>query len=256
LSDTLQAETALARASLERSRAEGARDRSLAALGYSLGLGSGHELVLSVDATERPGTIEQDLDRWLADAQRAHPALVAARAQVIAAREKASATRAEGLPSIDFMASYFQNGRPNQGLTAVKTEESIVGLTLTVPLFDGFGRTYRVRGAEAQIEQRLADRQDAERQVSVEIVRAFSDARAAAGNWEAAERWLRAAERSFETVQRRFDAGAGDIVERLSAQNALSEARLERARALADWRSARLRLLANAGRLNREALAR
>jgi outer membrane protein len=47
----------------------------------------------------------------------------------------------------------------------------------------------------------------------------------------------------------------GDILEFLSTQSALSDAQQERIRSLAEWRSARLRLLAAAGMLGRIALA-
>lgn len=50
-------------------------------------------------------------------------------------------------------------------------------------------------------------------------------------------------------MHRKFDRGAADILEILSTQSALADAWLERIRCQADWRSARLRLVASAGGL-------
>jgi outer membrane protein len=52
---------------------------------------------------------------------------------------------------------------------------------------------------------------------------------------------------ALASVQRKFDKGAADMLEMLSTQAALSDAQQERIRCLAEWRSARLRLLAAAG---------
>ncbi|MNF13342.1 hypothetical protein D3C80_2151500 [compost metagenome] len=56
-------------------------------------------------------------------------------------------------------------------------------------------------------------------------------------------------------MQRKFGRGAADILEMLNTQSALLEAQQERIRCQAEWRSARLRLLASAGVLGREAIA-
>ena len=74
-------------------------------------------------------------------------------------------------------------------------------------------------------------------------------------NLKASHALWTAAQESTATVQRKFDRGAADILEILSTQSALSDAQQERIRCLAEWRSARLRLLAAAGVLGRESLA-
>lgn len=54
--------------------------------------------------------------------------------------------------------------------------------------------------------------------------------------------------------QRRYDKGAADIVEILSTQAALADAWNELVRCLAEMQSARLHLLASAGRMGRFAV--
>jgi outer membrane protein len=253
-SDALQAATAFAKARLERSRAYGSYQKALSVLVYSLGIPAGSEVTLAPDLHDPQDHLQQDLGQWIALAQAQHPSLIAARAQLQAAQEKVTATQAEGLPTLDFMANQYENGRPNQGLTSSSTKESVVGVTLNVPLFEGFARTYKVRGAQAQVEQKAADLQDIEHQVLMEVVKTHADAISALGNLEASADLLEAARAALASVQRKFDKGAADMLEVLGTQAALSDAQQQRIQCQAEWRSARLRLFAATGVLSRPML--
>ena len=253
--DTLQAATALARASLERSRAEGAYRKSLAVLVSVLGMPGATRLTLADDLSDANDAVRGELDGWLAEAQDRHPALLAARSQLVSARENIVTTRSEGLPTLDFNGALYRNGRPNQGVMQ-NTQETVVGVTLTIPLFDGFSRTYKVRGAQAQVAQKEADLRELEQQVLMEVVKAHADASAALANLAASKSLLDAAEQARDSVQRKYDRDAADVRDLLGTQASVDEAQQERLRCLADWRSARLRLLAVAGRMGRWALVK
>ena len=231
--------------------AQGAYQKALSVLVYTLGVPANARVTLAEDVLDQADSFRQDLNAWLERAQAQHPALIAARAQLDSAREKIIATRSESLPTLDLTGSFYQNGRPNQGLSTIKTQETRFGVTLNIPLFDGFSRTYKVRGAQAQAEQKEAEVLDTEHQVLMEVVKAHADATAALENLDASQTLLTAAQAALSTVQRKFDKGASDILEILSTQTALSDSQQERIRCLADWRSARLRLMATAGMLGR-----
>ncbi|MDD5297123.1 MAG: TolC family protein [Rhodocyclaceae bacterium] len=249
--DTLQAATALARATLDRNRAEGAWQKALSVLGHVLGAPAQVRIVLADELDERPVPSVRELDAWVEEARQRHPAILAARAQLEAARQRVKATRSDGLPSLDFSANYFENGRPNQGLNPTRTQERTLGVALSVPIFDGFSRSYKIRGAEAQVEQRRAELLETERQTLMEVVQAHADALAALGNLSAAQALLDAAREALAVSQRRFEKGAADILEILHVQSALADAHQENIRCRMEWRSARLRLLANAGLMGR-----
>ncbi|MCC7006055.1 MAG: TolC family protein [Ottowia sp.] len=247
--DTLQADTALARARLDKSRAKSANQKALAVLTHLIGLPLDTLLVLADDLVDKNVSLRQDLHDWLAEIQKQHPALIAARQQVIAAQEKVAATRSDGLPTIDFTSNVYQNGRPNQSLSP-NTNEMLTGLTLNIPLFDGFFRTYKVRGAQAAVEQKKAELLDVQQKTLMDIVKAHADAVAALENLDASKKYLESAQAALDSVYRKFDKGAADMLAILNAQTALSEARQERIRCLADWRLAKLRLFAQAGVLD------
>lgn len=255
-SDTLQAATAQAKTSLEQTRAQGALQKALSVLVYALGLNPALSsgLTLASDLADPQDSLAQSLGAWLEQARSQHPALIAARAQLTAAQEKVTVVQSEGMPSLDLTGNFYQNGRPNQGLSALKTREALIGVAVNIPLFDGFGRTYKVRGAQASVEQREADLQDTEQQILTEVVKTHADALSALGNLRSSLALITAAQEAMASVQRKFDRGAADILEILSTQSALSDAQQERIRCLAEWRSARLRLLAAVGVLGRAGL--
>jgi outer membrane protein len=122
---------------------------------------------------------------------------------------------------------------------------------MTIPVFDGFSRTYKIRGAESLADQRRAELDDIENNVLSEIVKAHADTLASILNLQAADNLLNAAQESMNGAQRKFEKGAADISEILNTQTALLDAQQEHVRSLAEWRSARLRLLAGAGVLGR-----
>ena len=250
--DELQATAALAKAELARSRAQGELDKAMADLAATVGVGQGGTAsvppVREPDAATRLAT-DEALDDWLADAGQRHPALAAARLQLQSARRSVDAATAQGLPTLDLAANEYRNGYPGQGLQQGRSHVATVGVTLTIPLFDGFARTYRMQAARAQVAQSEAQLQDARVQVLREVAKAYVDARTSRDDLDHSRTLVDAAQLSQQSASRRYDHGVGDIAELLSTQQALADALRERAQCLADWASAHLRLLASAGAL-------
>ena len=175
VSDTLQAATAHSRALLEKSRAQGAYRKSLSLLVFAMGIPAQTSITLADDLYDTRSPDTKELDAWLEETRKQHPAIIAAKAQLDAVNHKVDAARSEGLPTLDLTANYYQNGYPGQGLQPSQTQTYTVGLALTVPLFEGFSRTYKIRGIEAQVEQRVAELQDAEHNILMEVVKAYAD---------------------------------------------------------------------------------
>lgn len=244
--DTMQAETALARMTLEKTRAKAAYQKAQATLLYNLGLPAQSKLTLSNNIADKNEPIRQDLDAWLVEIQARHPALLAARQQVVSAQEKITVTTSEGLPTLDFSSAYYRNGQPNQSL-APNSNETLTGVTLTIPLFEGFVRTYKVRGAQALLEQKKAELLDTEHQILLDVIKTHAEALTALDNLSAAQKYLESAQLALDSIQRKFDKGTADILAVLNAQVGLSDAQQEHIRCLTEWRAAKLKLLAQAG---------
>lgn len=250
-SDTLRATTALAKASLDENRAQGDYQKALAVLRHILGVPGDTMISLSEEIKEGGGESGKALNNWLEEAQKQHPAIVAARNQLEVARNRVTVARSAGLPTLGLSANYYQNTRPGEAVTANETTETTLGVVLTIPIFDGFSSTYKVRGAQAQIDQKKAQLADVEHQIAMEVIKAHADATSSLGNLDASGALLDAARSALVVSQRKYDKGAADITEVLSTQTALADAQQERIRCLSEWHSARLRLLASAGQMGR-----
>lgn len=249
MSDVLQAQTALAKARLAEERAKGEMFKTQAVLANILGLPAETRLQLPETPPNTMTAEQQTLSAWLDEAKRQHPGIIAAETQLQASQAKIAALRAEGLASVDFSYNYYENGYPNQGLSSVRSHVSTYGLTLTIPLFEGFSRTYRIRGAEAQAEQNAARLQETMLQVSLDVVKAYADLQATLGNLQASLNLLQAAEAAVQSSERRYHKGVAEVLELLSTQGSLAEARQERLRCVAEWQAARFKLWATVGAL-------
>lgn len=247
LSDTLQASTALAKARLNESRAGGDYQKALGVLKQAMGLApsTGIELPLQIEKVQK--TDIKELNDWLLEAQERHPAIKQAKAKWESDKAKITATRSEALPTLGGTAYVSQNGYPNQGLSSINQTIVAAGLTINFPIFEGFASTYKIRGAQAQAELAEAQLQDATLQILTDVVKAHADAVSSFGTLKASERLLDTAQQASESSQRRYDKNVADILEILNAQSALADAQQERIRAIAEYRSSRLRLLANTG---------
>lgn len=259
--DTLQAAAAHAHTSLDRNRALGDYLKACAVLVYMMGIPPDSEILLAdidpvVDASPlMPHYSRVDLAAWLEEVRRTHPSIMAARSQWDAARATLRSTQASGRPTIDFAANYYRNGYPNQSISGVGSHVRTVGVSISFPIFSGFSYTYKVRQAAALAEQRETNVLETEHDILTDLVKAYSDARSALESLDASALLLAAAQEALVSSQRKYDRGATDITEILNAQKELSDAKNERVRAINDWRSARLRLMAAAGQLGRKQLA-
>ena len=190
-----------------------------------------------------------DRDSWLVAAEREHPAILAARRQWEAARERVAAVRSDGLPTIDFNANYFRNGYPNQGIQTTSVRQTTIGFTMNVPLFEGFSRAYKIDQARAASAVAEAQYADVAHDTLMMLVKAHSSAVAALGSLEASVTLIDASSAALESSRRRYANGAASILELLQAQQNAADAQQQRVQTLAEWDAARLRLLVAAGDL-------
>lgn len=251
LGDSLQASTALARAGLLEARAGGDYQKALSVLRQSMGVAATTRLEVSEPDAVYPAGDLKVLDNWLLEAEERHPAIKQAKAKWASDQAKVGAAYSEGLPTLEGIAYVSRNGYPNQGLSGLQQTLVAAGLTVNFPIFEGFGRSYKIRSAYAQAEMSEAQIVETRNQIFTEVVKAHADTITSLGTLSASEKLLNSAREAMQSSQRRYAKNAADILEVLNAESALADAQQERIRAIADYRSARLRLLANSGVLGR-----
>lgn len=257
-SEVLQARSAVARANYELSVNRGDADKARALLAYTAGLvglaGKRGELQFAVAPSEADAILSEvgdqrerwgDMDAWLSSMQDSHPAIAAAMAQVDAARHNIESVRTEGMPSVDASWNQYENGRPNQTLSAQSSMERTTSVTLRVPFFDGFAQTYKVRAAQAQLAQKEAELSGVRAQIMKDALFMHTEAKVALANLKAAQQLASTAQQATDSIQRKFDQGAADLVQMSQSLSALSQARSELVKCWTEWQAARLKLVMN-----------
>ncbi|HEY3598761.1 MAG TPA: TolC family protein, partial [Paraburkholderia sp.] len=187
-----------------------------------------------------------------------HPRLLAARASLDATEASLRSIRAQTLPSIRIEASVSSSSRPiasggAAGNPVSSVHSRYVGLRMNIPLFEGFGATYRIGEARAQMEVQQAEVAETERQVALSVWKSYQLVRAGALTGQRTAALLDNATLAFDAAQARYKAGVASIVELLRAQDSLVDARQQRIVALSDWFVARLSLAASLGKLDFDA---
>lgn len=256
ISDVLQAETAYVQAKTSVAKTETDWLKARGTLAADMSLRPDAEFVLPpVDRGMQPGQVfQQAVAALIDDAVKRHPTVLSAEAKVRAADAAIRQADAEGWPSISVVA---KTSRSNEGIAEAQgfpfhpaiEQDNYVGLQVTIPLFEGFSRTYKVRQAEAEKASEEAALDDARRQVGLEVWTSYQALRGSTVILENSVHYLDVAERSYAVALRRYTSGAGAMLELLNAQSSLATARQQKVKSLGDWRTSRLDLAAKLGEL-------
>jgi outer membrane protein len=261
ITDQLQANTAYAQAVYDRAKAEGDARTALGMLAIDMSVSPDESLTLpEMDSGALPDTsfvhAVQDL---LAQAKQMHPKVLAAAAQWQAALANIHFVRAQGLPTVQLVGESDHSNQPEsaslgQPELPAQSRENFIGLKIQIPLFEGFGRGYQIRQAEAQADVQEQGLRDAQQQVAIGVWSSVQTLQTDTENLRNTDSVLQSARQAFEAAQHRYQLGVGNILELLSAQNTFSAAEQQRIQAQLDWRTARLQLAASLGQLGMWAL--
>ena len=244
--DRLQAQTAASQATLTRIQAEGGAKTALGTLANAMGLDAQNAPAFAPPAAAAPdAAFERNLGELIATAKRARPDLIAAEAQVKAARAGIDVARATGMPNISLSAgsSYSDTGlvSPTRGTS--------IGVAVSIPIFTGFDTTYRVRSAEAQLEAKAALREQISKQISLDVWRNYFALTTSIDSVRASADLVASADASAKVAAGRYKAGVGGILDLLNAQSALAGARQQNIQALYNWRITKAALAQAMGQL-------
>ena len=256
LADKLQAQTSYEQAALKRVQSEGDLQTACGSLASIMGLrpNAAIQLTGGIDETAEDPLFKQAVHDLIEQAVQNHPKMLAAQAQLEAAKAQMDAAGAGGRPTVALVANYDHSGVSatpinNQGSSKQGIDSQEVGLQVNIPLFEGFGRFYKTRQAEAQVESKQAELANTEQQVSLEVWKSYQAMRTGAENIKTTDTLVRSAKQSFDVAQGRYKLGVGNIIELLKAQSDLSSAEQQRLLAVARWQTSRLKLATSLGQL-------
>ena len=228
--ELLQAQQQSAQPSFDVEATTGAESDARVALIESIGLLPTVPLKV-VDLAE--GSLSdqsnRSVDDLIARALSQRPDLVAKLANVHAKQHEIKRVRAEYYPKVAIDAhvseteldvsvggsKYFGDNRPTYGAF----------LTVSVPLFDGFGRRHKMEMAEAELhgaENELAGARDS---AAREVWKAYTDFNTALRKQDSAAKLLTASQNAFDAVLDSYKNGLSTYPEIVSAQRNLAAAR-------------------------------
>ncbi len=248
IADVLQARTALSQAQLALETTEGSRQTARGALALALGVPA--NLPYDVDSVTAPvpvTAVTDSVDDLITRAVRDRPDLAAARADAAAAQARIRQLRGARLPSItatgDGGFTYIAN-RPGGG------SNYTIGLGLSVPLFNGFGREYSQQQAEFLADAARARERSLEQQVTYQVFSSYYSLQTATRSVQTAADLMASASQSTEVALGRYKAGVGTVLDLLAAQSALATARAQVVQSRLSWQTSLAQLAHDAGALD------
>jgi len=233
IADVLQARTALSQARLAAETTEGTLQAAKASLAVSMGLPANLPFDVAAPADSTPvGRVSEDVDSLILQAVRNRPDLAAAQARARQARASARATRSQLFPSLSMTGNASRVFSDVEQFTG--SSYSLV-LSLQVPLFNGFSRQYAARQAEATAGAALAQARGVHQQVIQQVFTAYYALQTATQRVHTSDDLLASAQQSEDVARGRYQEGVGTILDLLTAQKALADARAQQSQARWSW---------------------
>jgi outer membrane protein len=245
IADVLQAKTALSQEQLNLETIEGNLQAARGGLAAALGLPANLPFDLAPLPSAIPvGAISQSVDSVINAALRNRPDLAAARAQAAAAAAQIRVARSAELPSLTLGSNaartYSQPptfAGPSYGIT----------LGLQIPIFNGFSRQYEVAAARAQAEAISALADQTRQQVVTQVFVSYYALQTAEHRVATSDDLLASAQQSVQVAAGRYREGVGSIIDLLTAQTALANARAQQVQSRWQWYSSLAQLARDAG---------
>jgi outer membrane protein len=244
--DALQARTSLSQAELTLAQAQGNARTAAGQLAVAIGQPPTTVLTLApTPSLDTADSLTRDVATLIADAERLRPDLNTARANRDAALASVRAAQSDTRPSVGVSAQ-DSLGYAN---SAADSNRASVGLTLSIPLFNGFDRTYRVASARAEADRQTALLEQARQQAGLDVYTQATALRTAIVVLATARDLINSATASADIAQGRFKAGVGTFTDLLNAQSALASARQQLVSADFGVRDAQARLARAVGQI-------
>jgi len=248
IADVLQAQTALSQARLSLEATEGQLQTTRGALALSMGLPANVPYDLEVPSdTIVPLGISDSVDTLIARAVRERPDLAAERAQVAAARARVTVARSQALPSLSVGGNAGETHFVNNPSLPTFGNSYTATLTLSIPLFSGVAQIYNVKAAAAAADAAAQRAHGFEQQVIYQVFNAYYALRTATQQVRTSADLLASATQSEQVALGRYRAGAGSLLDLLTAQAALASARAQAIGARFSWYIALAQVAHDAG---------
>ena len=249
IADVLQARTALSQAQLTYESIEG----NLRTIEGTLATTMGLPATTRFDFGELPANVGTDtttqaVDALIAQAQVDRPALAAARADAERARAHIEEVRSAYLPNVTLNSAAGRTFfiAPS---SAGSANSFSAGVGLRFPLFTGYRNVFDVRAARLQADLAQEDVRDLTQQIGLQVWSSYYAVQTAKRRITTSRDLLASAQESANVAAARYREGVGTIIDVLTAQSALENARAQEVQSRADYLLALAELAHATGKL-------
>lgn len=245
--DKLQAQTSFANATLTKLKNEGALKIAYGNLANVMGISANVPFQLQESKVNViPQMVDGDIQALIEQARLQRPDLIASEAQVKASLAKIDAAKADSKPTVALNLSNTHSDDSN----ATYTNNSAIGINVSIPLFGGYKPTYLIRSAEATAELNASQRDQLKLQVSLDVWTAYQNLKTANESIKASMVLVSSAEESSRMALGRYKEGVGNMIDTLNAQSALANAKQQKIQSILNWNIARTTLAQSIGVLD------
>ena len=193
-----------------------------------------------------------DIEAWVRTAQDTSFTVVSAKAADEIAREEVNRQKAGHLPTLDLTGSYSKGYNPtisNAAIVGPRTTNSAIGLTLSIPFYEGGLIQSRVRQAIANRDKADQDLESTVRTVAQSVRQNYLNVTSGIAQVQALERALTSTQSQLDSTILGRDVGVRTSVDVLNAQQQVYQTRRDLQQARYNYVLNTLRLKAAAGQL-------
>lgn len=225
--DVSFAEIGVTEAELELERGLNAYRSAQAELSAAMGVEQDKEWNLQLPPPLPP--VMDSIDMLLGEAKRNRPEIASARQNIEALRRTAEAEKKLPYPSISLAGAggFIPAGDPR-----LQNRYGGIGLTLTVPVFNGYLNSARLSEATLRLQASEQSFRDLELRLARDLKLALIETANAANRIVATAKYRDQAVRTLRLSQSRYDLGLGSIVELTQAQTVRLSAEIQSAAAI------------------------
>jgi outer membrane protein len=236
--DVVKAEVDVANAKVNLITAENALKLARVQFENVLGVKLREDVVLK-DDLEIPQESRMGLQPALDSAFRTRPEVIASRTRVEANKALVTSAKAAHFPSISATGGYSWRGF---ALDQPLYNSWNIGLSFSVPIFEGWAVAAGVDQADANLKAAEASNESTIQSVVLDVQQQYLALEESAERIDASKKFVAQAEEALRLSEGRYNFGAGSPIEITDAQVTLSNARITYIQSLYDYRVSRARL--------------
>ena len=203
---------------------------------------------------------QEDMEQWVTAAEEASPVIAQSRLAYEIAAKDVDRSKAGHLPTLDLAGSYNGGNSPLTTATGalsslIESKSGVIGLNLTIPLYQGGGTQSRIRQSLSSREKAAQDLENSKRTVAQNVRQNYLGLTNGFAQVKALEAALVSNKSSLDATVLGKEVGVRTNVDVLNAQQQLFQAQRDLQQARYNTALSQLRLKSAAGRLKDDDLA-